>query len=54
MTLGLFFWICMLVWLALSLYFAWPKLSGVAPGLGLQFLLFAVLGWAQFGPPIKV
>lgn len=52
MTLGLVFWICMLIWLLFSLYNAWPNLNA-AGGLGLQFVLFLLLGWAQFGPPIK-
>jgi hypothetical protein len=55
MTLGLAFWILMLIWLVGGLYYG----IVVAPGnhylLGgnlLVFLLFLLLGWAQFGAPL--
>jgi hypothetical protein len=60
MTLGLIFWILMLLWLVFGLWSNWP---GVAPGqpytgwfpIGstlLLFILFLLLGWHAFGPPI--
>jgi hypothetical protein len=58
MTLGLAFWILMLLWLVLGVWWSWPA---VQPGyhawfpLGgtlLIFVLFLLLGWKVFGPPI--
>lgn len=58
MSLGLAFWILMLLWLVLGFWWAWP---GTATGyhnwfpLGgtlLIFILFLLLGWKVFGPPI--
>jgi len=51
MTLGLMFWILMLLWLVLGLWHAWPNWPVVGSNL-LLFLLFLVLGWKTFGPPI--
>lgn len=56
MTLGLCFWICMLLWLLLG---AAPLMrSGEKNwgGIGLALLPWcavAVVGWAVFGPAIK-
>ena len=59
MTLGLAYWILMLLWLVLGMWWAWPP--AVQPGyhvwfpLGstlLIFILFLLLGWRVFGPPI--
>lgn len=51
MSLGLCFWILMLIWLVFS---GWT--SGWAPramgGSLLLFVLLLLLGWAQFGAPI--
>ncbi len=53
MTLGLAFWILMLLWLVCSL----PNNSFLGPyapwgGWVLGFLLFLLLGWHAFGPPL--
>jgi len=55
MTIGLLFWILMILWFVFAL--AWN--AGWAPGsygpLGnsvLLFVLFALLGWHAFGAPI--
>ena len=57
MTIGLVFWILMLLWLVFGLWQNWP---GVAAGqwhpLGgslLLFILLLLLGWHAFGPPIR-
>jgi hypothetical protein len=57
MTIGLVFWILMLLWLVLGLWSNWPGISGgqIAP-LGssvLLFILLLLLGWDAFGPPIR-
>ena len=55
MTRGLAFWILMLIWLVVGIawHFAW--IGGVAIfGVALiPFLLFALLGWQVFGPPLR-
>lgn len=55
MTRGLAFWILMLLWLVFGI--AWRTGFGVNVavwGLALiPFLLFALLGWQVFGPPLK-
>lgn len=52
MTLGLAFWVIMLIWLIFGVWSAWPNVHA-AGGTGLLFVLLFILGWAQFGPPIK-
>jgi len=55
MSLGLIFWVLMLIWLVGGFYYGW---STGAPdrfllgGNVLSFVLFLVLGWAAFGAPI--
>lgn len=56
MTLGLIFWIIMLLWLlfALAWNFNWGGVGPHGP-LGnslLLFVLFLLLGWRVFGAPI--
>ncbi len=54
MSLGLAFWILMLVWLAFGVYAnraALGNWSGWGGSL-LEFLLFLLLGWHAFGPPL--
>ncbi len=58
MTLGLAYWILMLLWLVLGVYWSWPATPGHPAGywpLGgnlLLFILLVLLGWKVFGPPI--
>lgn len=52
MSIGLVFWIAMLVWLLLGLYSNRASLKVWAPSGLLIFLLLALLGWAVFGPAI--
>lgn len=55
MTLGLCFWIIMLVWLVFGLltHFAVvPGMWGATANVVLLFVLFLLLGWQVFGPPL--
>lgn len=53
MSLGLAFWIIMLLWLIFRLWQSWP-VQGPWPVAGdlLLFVLFLLLGWKTFGAPI--
>lgn len=59
MDKGLLFYILMLLWLVLGLYVSWPAQGagasrfGIVGGQLLLFLLILILGWHNFGPPIK-
>lgn len=52
MSLGLCFWILMLLWLVLGVWSTWPNLRAGAPNL-LLFILLLLLGWKSFGAPIQ-
>lgn len=52
MTMGLIFWILMLIWLVFGLWQNWPGWQGWAAGNVFTFILFLLLGWHAFGPPI--
>jgi hypothetical protein len=51
MSIGLVFWIIILVGLIVGLYFSWPNRS-LSGGLLVVFVLLVLLGWHAFGPPI--
>jgi hypothetical protein len=55
MTLGLCYWVLMLIWLVSSLlsHFGYVA-GGIALGVNvvLLFILFLLLGWQVFGPPL--
>ena len=52
MTFNLLFWILMLLWLILGP--PWPGVPwGAWPGHVILFVLFLVLGWKLFGPPLR-
>jgi hypothetical protein len=54
MTLGLAYWVLMLIWLVFGLLVHFNVVSGYAV-LGnsvLLFILFLLLGWQVFGPPL--
>jgi hypothetical protein len=56
MTRGLIFWIIMLLWLLFMLAIFGGFVGGVyAAGGGalLHFILFALLGWNVYGPPVR-
>lgn len=56
MTLGLAFWILMLLWLVSGFFWRWGNLSagqfGPVGGDLLLFILLLLLGWHAFGPPL--
>jgi hypothetical protein len=55
MTLGLAFWILMLIWAVFGLLTHFGYVGGVyAVGTStvLLFVLFGLLGWSVFGPPL--
>ena len=55
MTLGLCFWILMLLWLVFGLAVYRGVVVGAYAPLGgtlLLFILLFLLGWHAFGPPI--
>lgn len=55
MSAGIWFWIGMFVWLLFGLYIGFRPNGDrwYAGGNLLLFLLIALLGWAQFGGPVK-
>jgi hypothetical protein len=58
MTLAIWFYILMLLWLVFGFYWYWPGRAGSAGwwplgGNSLLFLLLLILGIAQFGSPVK-
>ena len=55
MTRGLIFWVIMLVWLVLGLaaHFGFAGAYGALGGIVLLFILFVLVGWQVFGPPIR-
>jgi hypothetical protein len=56
MTLGLAFWILMLIWVVSGVYFGYAEFPAnrfyVGGNLMLFFLLL-LLGWQTFGAPLK-
>lgn len=56
MTLGLCFWVLMLIWAVFGLVSTWPgsPVGSYWPigNMVLLFALFLLLGWHAFGPPI--
>jgi hypothetical protein len=55
MTLGLCFWILMTIWAVFGLLVHFAVVAGVYAFSGnavLLFVLFALLGWGVFGPPL--
>jgi hypothetical protein len=54
MTLGLAFYILMLIWLVFGIFVHTGYLApyAVVGGNLLLFILFGLLGWQVFGPPL--
>lgn len=55
MTLGLCYWILMLIWFVFGLLVHFAVVAGTYGFLGnsiLLFVLFLLLGWQVFGPPL--
>jgi hypothetical protein len=56
MTLGLAFWILVIVAILFGAGLAWPRTPEGRYAFGSQLLwwaLFVLLGWATFGPPLR-
>lgn len=56
MTLGLAYWILMLIWFVFGLLVHFAFVGGqygVLGGTVLLFVLFVLLGWQVFGPPLR-
>jgi hypothetical protein len=56
MSIGLVFWILMLLWFIFALAWHWGTVPAAYGPLGnavLLFILFLLLGWAVFGQPIR-
>ena len=56
MTRGLVFWVLMLIWLVFGILWHFSIVGApynILGGVLLLFILFALLGWQVFGPPIK-
>lgn len=57
MSIGLIFWILMIIWLVFALWAngPWPQATA-APSWGnslFLFILLLLLGWATFGAPVR-
>jgi len=55
MTLGLAFWVLMLIWAVFGILTHFGIVYGVysaTANVVLLFVLFLLLGWATFGPPL--
>ena len=55
MTLGLCYWILMLIWFVFGLLIHFSVVGGPYGAVGnglLLFVLFLLLGWQVFGPPL--
>jgi hypothetical protein len=54
MTRGLIYWVIMLLWLLslIGAHLGWIP-GGPLVSTIILFILFALLGWQVFGPPIK-
>lgn len=51
MKLALCYWIVMLIWLVFGLWSGWTNLKQSGGHL-LIFILFLLIGWEVFGPPL--
>lgn len=51
MSLGLAFYILLFIWAIFGMWWNWPNHQLVGGNL-LAFVLFLLLGWKVFGPPI--
>ena len=55
MPAGIAFWVLMIIWFVLGLYNGRGQLNnyGWIGGTILEFVLFLLLGWRLFGPPLQ-
>lgn len=52
MSIGIIFWVIMIVWLVFGFWRNSANIGAWVPGALIEFILFALLGWAVFGPAI--
>lgn len=55
MSIGLLFWVIMVIWLIFGFYTNWPAAGGRPWPLGghiVLWILLALLGWQVFGPAL--
>lgn len=55
MSIGLAYWVLILVWAVFGLWSGWPTGGNAFRPLGgtlLLFILLVLIGWKVFGPPI--
>lgn len=53
MSLRLLFWLIMFAWLIFGIIVPhWGNFAWAMAGSVLEFILFGILGWKTFGPPI--
>lgn len=55
MTRGLAYWILMIIWLVVgvAMHFALIGSYGIIGFAAIPFLLFGLIGWQVFGPPVR-
>ena len=57
MPLSILFWVLMVLWFVLGLWIGYvpnqPYQFRAVAGNFLLFLLFCILGWKVFGPPVQ-
>ena len=55
MTLGLAYWVLMLIWLVFGVLTHLGMVGGIwaSGNIVLLFILFLLLGWQVFGPPLR-
>jgi hypothetical protein len=55
MTRSLIFWVIMLIWAIffLAVFGGFAGRYGAEGGALLNFILFALLGWQVYGPPVR-
>lgn len=52
MPMGILFWILMLFWLVFGTWRNWPDRFNLGYSW-LLFVLLVLLGWHEFGPPLR-
>jgi low affinity Fe/Cu permease len=52
MPIGILFWVLMILW-AIGSFIGWGGTWGIYANTGLLLVLFGLLGWKNFGPPLQ-
>ncbi len=54
MSFGLVYWVLMLIWLVFGALLHFGVVGGIYAGVNtiLLFILFLLIGWKVFGPPV--